>query len=95
MNIEFKCPQCGKTVAADESARGQVAECPYCGKGIVVPRGKPKLGVRRTSNTKTTTDNDDSRIPHRMRMSLKDSNPNESVNSRLCKNRKVYYNDIL
>ena len=38
MNIEFKCPQCGKTVAADESARGQVAECPFCGKGIVVPR---------------------------------------------------------
>ena len=38
MNIEFKCPQCGQTVSAEESARGQVAECPYCEKGIVVPR---------------------------------------------------------
>ena len=43
MNIEFKCPQCGQTVEADESDRGQVAACPHCGKGIVVPRGKPRL----------------------------------------------------
>ena len=37
MNFTFKCPQCGKAVEADESAHGQVAECPYCGKNIVVP----------------------------------------------------------
>ncbi|MBR4652901.1 MAG: hypothetical protein IKO72_06025 [Kiritimatiellae bacterium] len=47
MNIEFKCPQCGQMVAADESSRGQVAECPHCGKGIVVPHGKSRLGVRK------------------------------------------------
>lgn len=45
MNFEFKCPQCGQMVEADESFRGQVAQCPHCGKGIVVPRGKSKLGV--------------------------------------------------
>ena len=36
--MEFKCPQCGQMVEADESARGQVAACPHCGKGIIVPR---------------------------------------------------------
>ncbi len=36
--MEFKCPQCGQMVEADESACGQVAACPHCGKGIVVPR---------------------------------------------------------
>ena len=51
MNIEFKCPQCGQSVAADESSRGQVAECPHCGKGIVVPHGKPRLGVRKSQET--------------------------------------------
>ena len=51
MNIEFKCPQCGQLVTADESSRGQVAECPHCGKGIVVPHGKPRLGVRKTPET--------------------------------------------
>jgi DNA-directed RNA polymerase subunit RPC12/RpoP len=45
-NFEFKCPQCGQTVEADDSYCGQVAQCPYCGKGIAVPRGKSKLGVR-------------------------------------------------
>ena len=42
--FEFKCPQCGQTIEADDSIRGQVAECPHCGKGIVVPRnvaGRP------------------------------------------------------
>ena len=51
MNFEFKCPQCGQRVEADESFRGQVAQCPHCGKGIVVPRVKPKLGVVRNSGT--------------------------------------------
>ena len=36
--FEFKCPQCGYTIEAEDSIRGQVAECPHCGKGIVVPR---------------------------------------------------------
>lgn len=44
--FQFKCPQCGQTVETDESSRGQVAECPHCGKGIVVPRSTPRLGVK-------------------------------------------------
>ncbi len=36
--FKFKCPQCGAAVDAEESLRGQVAECPSCGKGIVIPR---------------------------------------------------------
>ena len=47
MNFEFKCPQCGQMVEADEAYRGQVAECPHCGKGIVVPRSKPKVQVEK------------------------------------------------
>ncbi len=39
--FDFKCPQCGETIEADDSFRGQVAECPSCGKGIVVPRKLP------------------------------------------------------
>ena len=38
--FDFKCPQCGQMVSADESDRGQVVECPCCGKGIVVPRNR-------------------------------------------------------
>ena len=41
MNFEFKCPQCGQTVEADDSMRGQVAPCPYCEKNIVVPKDNP------------------------------------------------------
>jgi len=52
MNFEFKCPQCGQMVEADESYRGQVAECPYCGKGIVIPRQNPRTGTLRNDSTK-------------------------------------------
>jgi len=45
--FSFNCPQCGEKVDADDSLRGQVAECPYCGKGIVVPRS---IMVRPTSS---------------------------------------------
>lgn len=47
--FSFKCPQCNETVDADDSFRGQVAECPYCNKGIVVPRS---IMVRPTSSAK-------------------------------------------
>ena len=47
--FKFKCPQCGQTIEADESFRGQTAECPYCGKGIVVPRGATKSVGRLTA----------------------------------------------
>ena len=51
--FEFNCPQCGQTIEADESLRGQVAECPHCGKGIVVPRGKAKSQMIHLSDMKT------------------------------------------
>jgi len=47
--FKFNCPQCGQTIEADESFRGQTAECPYCGKGIVVPRGATKSVGRLTA----------------------------------------------
>ena len=40
--FKFNCPQCNQKIEADESLRGQVAECPHCGKGIVVPRAAAK-----------------------------------------------------
>lgn len=51
MNFEFKCPQCGQMVEADEAYRGQVAECPHCGKGIVIPRHNPQTRTLRNSGT--------------------------------------------
>ena len=36
--FKFTCPQCHHEVMADESMCGSVAECPFCAKGIVVPR---------------------------------------------------------
>lgn len=47
--FDFNCPQCGKLIEAENSLRGQVVACPHCDKGIVVPRGNPKLGVIRHS----------------------------------------------
>ena len=35
--FQFKCPQCGADVLAEDELRGQVLSCPYCKKGIVVP----------------------------------------------------------
>ena len=54
MNFEFKCPQCGQMVEADETYRGQVAECPHCGKGIVVPRDKQKVQIERKKHLVNT-----------------------------------------
>ena len=53
MNIEFKCPQCGKPVTADESLRGSVVECPHCERGIVVPRSKQILRPHVVEDTST------------------------------------------
>ena len=55
MNFEFKCPQCGQMVEADESYRGQVAECPFCGKGIVIPRQNLRTDTLRSDNSKGTS----------------------------------------
>ena len=47
--FEFNCPQCGLTIEADESLCGQVAECPHCGKGIVVPSNKANTKVQQSN----------------------------------------------
>ena len=44
--FKFNCPQCGQEIEADESARGQVAKCPHCEKGIVVPRNTQKSRLK-------------------------------------------------
>lgn len=43
--IEFDCPQCGKKVLADDKYRGKVMKCTSCGKGIVIPRLKPRMDI--------------------------------------------------
>ena len=50
----FNCPQCGQRIEADESSRGQVAECPHCGKGIVVPHINPKPQMSNMPRMETT-----------------------------------------
>lgn len=39
----FDCPQCGKPVAVDEALKGAVVVCPYCDKGIVVPKNAMRM----------------------------------------------------
>ena len=55
MNFEFKCPQCGKPLSADESYRGKVIECPYCTRGIVVPKNKMNSVVQRQATSHQPT----------------------------------------
>lgn len=48
--FQFRCPQCGEAIEADETLRGQMAECPYCGKNIAVPnKCLRKVAVRHDS----------------------------------------------
>lgn len=42
--FNFKCPQCGEMIEADDSLCGSVVECPFCEKGIVVPRSSKSVG---------------------------------------------------
>ena len=51
--FKFNCPQCNQKIEADESLRGQVAVCPTCGKGIVVPSGKGKSQIVYLPSMKT------------------------------------------
>ena len=64
MNFEFKCPQCGQMVVADEAYRGQVAECPHCGKGIVIPRRNPRTGTLRNDGIGKSGLEDSHKINH-------------------------------
>ena len=49
--FKFSCPQCGQEIEADEAYCGQVAECPYCSRGIVIPKVKEnhRVNVRTES----------------------------------------------
>jgi DNA-directed RNA polymerase subunit RPC12/RpoP len=67
----FKCPQCGKSIGADDSLQGQVGECPSCGKGIVIPP-RPSSDSKKTqkirpvpqmANAQQCSESDDGRIP--------------------------------
>ena len=55
--FEFKCPQCGQMVSADESLRGLVLLCPHCEKGIVVPK-KKKLNLAPIPQANLTAETD-------------------------------------
>ena len=49
--FKFNCPQCGQIVEADETFRGQSAECPYCGKGVLIPtNSNVQMGILRKGN---------------------------------------------
>lgn len=63
--FKFNCPQCGQAVETDEDNRGHVAECPHCGKGIVVPRGAPRLGVKRSVERMSQQTNTQAVFPYR------------------------------
>lgn len=51
--FQFKCPQCGQVIEADESFRGQVAPCPFCEKNIVIPNAKPPVITSRPKPKQT------------------------------------------
>ena len=51
--FQFKCPQCGQVIEADESFRGQVAPCPFCEKNIVIPSVKPPVITSRPKPKQT------------------------------------------
>ena len=54
--FQFKCPQCGQMVEADDSVCGQAAGCPYCEESIVVPR-KQSMNLASDSQSSVTERN--------------------------------------
>lgn len=42
MDIEFACDHCSQHLSVDESAAGQEAQCPSCGKSVMVPPRRPQ-----------------------------------------------------
>lgn len=54
-SFEFKCPQCGQPVRADDSLCGLTVSCPHCEKGIVVPQKKRKPILAPISHGETAT----------------------------------------
>lgn len=45
--FQFNCPKCGRSVNADATWCGRDGECPYCGKGIVIPQNNTQSGNSR------------------------------------------------
>lgn len=41
MDIEFDCDHCSQHLSVDASAAGQQAQCPSCGKSVMVPSASP------------------------------------------------------
>ena len=37
MDINFKCPNCGQELSADESGAGSAIQCPACNGNLVIP----------------------------------------------------------
>ena len=58
MDIIFPCDHCGKNLVADEEGKGKTADCPSCGKPVVVPM--PVAAHHTTPLAKRTV----VRIPH-------------------------------
>lgn len=65
--FQFKCPQCGQVIEADESFCGQEAPCPFCEKNILIPsarplvitsKPKPKQQISRELGQQTTSQED-------------------------------------
>lgn len=52
MSFTFTCPHCGQKIEAEEEWIGQEAECPCCGKDIVVCSSTPCIDVKNTEETK-------------------------------------------
>jgi len=44
MDINFKCPNCGQELSADESGAGSAIQCPACNGNLVIPAGVPAAG---------------------------------------------------
>ena len=44
MDINFKCPNCGQELSADESGAGSAIQCPACNGNLVIPAAAPPPG---------------------------------------------------
>src|SRR5215475_13982125 len=43
MDINFKCPNCGQELSADESGVGSAIQCPACNGNLVIPGPTPAV----------------------------------------------------
>ena len=96
--FEFKCPQCGQLVIAEESLRGVVLPCPHCGKGIVVPNKKKPI-LAPISQASSTAGNDASHnfraIQRRMGESISEEQLISNKDQEMSSTRKSSPLDLL